>query len=148
MEKRKRNELVWLQQNEFSFVESLWFWVSVGSCKVLVGVIYRKQSLEYYNNRRSNDLIRQCCRMNTRNLLIIKSIASVLSEPLEIIFNKSLNTIGLPGAWKETIITPIHKKGDKTEVISFTSQVSKILKRTIRDEIVRHLERNDIITKH
>ena len=79
---------------------------------------------------------------------ILKSLASVLSKPLDIIFNNSLNTGRLLGAWKEAIITPIHKKGDKTEVISFTSQVSKILKRTIRDEIVRHLERNDLITQY
>ena len=60
---------------------------------------------------------------------ILKSLASVLSKPLDIIFNNSLNTGRLLGAWKEAIITPIHKKGDKTEVNNYrTISISYILR--------------------
>ena len=84
---------------------------------------------------------------------ILKSLACELSIPFEIIFNKSLRTGRLPRAWKEAVITPIHKKGKKNEVtnyrpISLTSQVCKILEKIIRDRIVNHLEMNKLITEH
>ena len=52
---------------------------------------------------------------NNVHPFILKSLESVLSEPLEIIFNKSLSTgrLPLPGAWKEAIITLIHEKETK-----------------------------------
>jgi hypothetical protein len=41
--------------------------------------------------------------------------AELLSEPLAIIFNKSLGEKYVPPDWKEAVITPIYKKGKRTD---------------------------------
>ena len=51
--------------------------------------------------------------------LILKSLAAAFTEPFEVIFIKCLNTGRLPRDWKEAIITPIYKKGNKTEVTNY-----------------------------
>ena len=74
---------------------------------------------------------------------LLKNCTHSISSPLVIIFNISLRTGSIPNEWKTANIVPIHKKGDKNCIknyrpISFTSIVSKIFERQIRDEILSH----------
>ena len=53
--------------------------------------------------------------------------------------------------WKEANIVPIYKKGKKSDPnnyrpVSLTSTVSKIMETILRDEIVSHLEGNNLIS--
>ena len=43
-------------------------------------------------------------------ITIIKSVSEFISVPLDILFNKSLNSGILPTDWKCATVTPIHKK--------------------------------------
>ena len=66
-----------------------------------------------------------------------------ISQPLSIIFNKSLLLGFVPSCWKIALITPILKKGDKSDPcnyrrISLFSCLSKILKILICTEVLSH----------
>ena len=80
---------------------------------------------------------------------VIKEAASELAPALAVIFNKSVSSGQVPCQWRNSIITPIHKKGPKTDPanyrpISLTSVVCKILERIIVDEITCHLKNNTL----
>ncbi|ORD93263.1 RTJK, partial [Enterospora canceri] len=81
---------------------------------------------------------------------ILKEVKHQISKPLAIIFNKSLRNGKVPSDWKRANVTPIFKKGDKSQPgnyrpISLTSVVCKLMETIIRDNMVKFLEDNDII---
>lgn len=66
------------------------------------------------------------------------------------IYKESLSSASIPYDWKIANITPIFKKGSKSDAgnyrpISLTSVCSKILESIIRDFIVQHLEKYDLL---
>ena len=84
---------------------------------------------------------------------IIHTLRDTLTEPIYIIFNKSLTEGKLPIQWKEAYIKPIFKKGSKHQTsnyrpVSLTAVCCKILERIIRKDIMSHLEGNKLITEH
>ena len=81
---------------------------------------------------------------------VIKSCPNSFAIALSHIFKSFFNTGSVPDAWKIAHITPIHKKGNKTEPtnyrpISLTALPCKIMERMIRDEMMNHLIRNELI---
>ena len=67
-----------------------------------------------------------------------------LAQPLATLFNISLRSGTVPQAWKEAIISPIFKKGKRSDpgnyrLISLTSVVCKLLEHLVRGHITRHL---------
>ena len=74
---------------------------------------------------------------------LLRKCSQSLAKPLSIIFNKSLQTGDVPAAWREANVSPLYKKGDKTNPlnyrpVSLTSTVGKVLETIIRDELVKH----------
>ena len=68
-------------------------------------------------------------------------------KPLIIIFNNSLNQGIFPKPWKQANVTPIHKKGDKTDVsnyrpISVLPICGKIFERIIYNSLYNYFEKN------
>ena len=81
---------------------------------------------------------------------ILKEAKNEIVKPLSILFNKSLLTGNVPCEWKLANVTPIFKKGSKSQPgnyrpISLTSVAGKLMESIIRDKIVKFLEENDII---
>ena len=81
---------------------------------------------------------------------ILKEAKSEIVKPLTILFNLSLRTGKVPNDWKLANVTPIFKKGCKSQPgnyrpISLTSIVCKLMESVIRDKIVHFMETNDII---
>ena len=77
-------------------------------------------------------------------LFCFKECAEELSIPLSILFNKSMETSTLPDHWKEALVIPAFKKGDRTRVnnyhpISLTLPICKIMESIIKDSIQQHL---------
>ena len=82
---------------------------------------------------------------------LIKECKDLLLEPLETIFQKSVGTSQIPNIWKEGNITAIFKSGTKTKAenyrpISLTSVPGKLLEKLVRDEIVSHMETNNLFS--
>ena len=82
---------------------------------------------------------------------MLKECALEVCVPLSIIFRKSLDEGIVCKNWKLANITPLFKKGDKNLVqnyrpISLTSVPCKILESLIKDQLVQHLEKFNIIT--
>ncbi len=68
------------------------------------------------------------------------------------IFQRSMDTGGVPEDWKSANVTPIFKKGAKSEPgnyrpVSLTSICCKLLESILRDVLMEHLERNKLINQ-
>ena len=86
---------------------------------------------------------------------VLKDFKWELARPLQLMFRKSLDAAAVPGSWKQGNITPVHKKGSRSlksnyRPISLTSLVCKIMEGIIKDSIVTHLSRNNLLepTQH
>lgn len=84
-------------------------------------------------------------------IICLKESAQELCTPLSILFTKSLASSALPKCWKEAMITPVYKKGDRSYVgnyrpISLTSPLCKIMESIIKDNIQEHLIVNNVIS--
>jgi ribosomal protein L29 len=76
---------------------------------------------------------------------VLKELKKELAEPLTIIYNKSLKEGVLPEDWKSAQITPIYKKGCKTDPgnyrpVSLTSIACKILESIVRKPLINHFK--------
>lgn len=81
----------------------------------------------------------------------LKDYANELAPPMALLFQSSLNHGILPDDWKIASVTPIFKKGDKTDPsnyrpISLTCITCKILEHIIHCAIINHLEINDTLS--
>ena len=90
------------------------------------------------------------CGSDDIHSYVLRETAKEMSVPLSLIFQKSLDEGICPEEWKCANVTPIHKKGDRSEPsnyrpVSLTSQVCKVLESIIRDRIVEHLTENNLL---
>ena len=84
---------------------------------------------------------------------IVKDVGDLVSKPLSMIFNSSLEKGVFPDIWKLARVTPIFKSGAKKDVnnyrpISVISIFSRILERIVHDQIFEFLLENNVITKN
>ena len=82
---------------------------------------------------------------------ILKLCAKELAPILTTLFQASLNQGIIPKDWKEANITPIFKKGEKTNAenyrpVSLTSIICKLLEHIVHSSIMDHFEKNNILT--
>ena len=82
---------------------------------------------------------------------ILKIGAKELSPILTKIFQWSLDAGQVPSDWKEAMVVPIFKKGDKHQPanyrpISLTSITCKVLEHIIHSSVMKHLDRHHILT--
>ncbi len=73
-------------------------------------------------------------------------------QPLQTIFQRSLEEGEVPGGWREAVVVPIYKNGLKNEPgnyrpVSLTSVPCKILETLIKEEIMNHIESNGLIRR-
>ena len=80
----------------------------------------------------------------------LKEIAEEICSPLTMILRKSLDQGVIPEDWRMANVSPIFKKGCRSEAsnyrpVSLTSQVCKIYESILRDAIIDHLVKNQLI---
>ncbi len=85
-------------------------------------------------------------------LRLLQELESELVEGLVLIFQRSIDTGVVPEEWKSANVTPIFKKGTKSDPgnyrpVSLTSICCKLLESILRDVLMAHLERNKLINQ-
>jgi hypothetical protein len=83
----------------------------------------------------------------------LKTNAKQLAEPLSKFFQASIDRGKIPDDWKEALVTPLFKKGDKSthsnyRPVSLTSICSKVLEHIIHSHIMKHLDKHQILTDY
>lgn len=81
----------------------------------------------------------------------LKEFASELAPALTLIFEASLSQASVPPDWNQALVTPIFKKGDRSNPanyrpISLTSVCCKVMEHIIHSQIMRHLDRHSILS--
>ena len=81
---------------------------------------------------------------------ILSLAADQLAPVLTAIFQSSLDVGELPIEWKDALISPIYKKGDRSSVANYkpvplTCVVCNVLEHIIHSSVMKHLEKFDII---
>ena len=89
--------------------------------------------------------------LDTLRAETIKQIAGYITDPLEYIFNKSLNCGTFPRAFKTAIIKPLFKTGDRLDLhnyrpISLLSCLSKIYERIIKKRLSDYINRYHLLS--
>ena len=84
---------------------------------------------------------------------LLKETATEISRGLCILFTRSLQEGKLPSDWKQATVSPLFKKGCKSDPgnyrpISLTSVVGKVMERLIRDSIMLHLNTHNLLSEH
>ncbi|KAL5268182.1 hypothetical protein ACHWQZ_G002141 [Mnemiopsis leidyi] len=82
---------------------------------------------------------------------LLTSCKEQLAIPLTLFWSKSFDTGIIPDNLKTQYITPIFKKGDRTDSanyrpVSLTSHVMKTFERVLRKRLVEYLEKNSLIS--
>ena len=80
----------------------------------------------------------------------LKNTAIESAPILTHLFKQSLRNVIVPVSWKQANVTPVYKKGDKTDPgnyrpVSLTSLVCKTLEHVLVSQIMKHLELNQIL---
>ena len=92
----------------------------------------------------------KACRPDNLSPRVLSELADVLAEPLTALFQLSLDTGLVPKEWKQAIVTPIFKKGEKFlpsnyRPISLTCVVSKVLEHVVTSQLMDYAENNFIL---
>ncbi len=82
---------------------------------------------------------------------VLRETANVIAYPLSLVFNKSLSEGVVPEEWKIANVTAIFKKGNVTSAgnyrpVSLTSIVCKLLESLIRDQVMKFLDDNNLLS--
>ena len=84
---------------------------------------------------------------------LLKQCSDEITPILTKIFNSSITQGQAPKRWKEALITPIFKKGDRSKAsnyrpVSLTCICSKIFEHIMHSNIISHLESNNVLSDH
>ena len=83
---------------------------------------------------------------------VLRELGHSLGHPLAMLYRRSLDTGILPPVWKQGMVVPIYKKGDKHDPgnyrpVSLTSVPCKILESLIRDELMQYLTTHNLLAE-
>src|SRR6218665_3674293 len=72
-----------------------------------------------------------------------------IGEVLAQIFNKSMQTGDVPQEWRDALIVPLFKKGNRSDPrnyrpVSLISVVCKVMMRIVKDNVVEHLNEYNV----
>ena len=81
---------------------------------------------------------------------LLKAIGDEIAIPVTILFKQSLAEGCVPLDWRAANVMPIFKKGSRNKPenyrpVSLISQLSKVMESIIRDAIVEHLDRHNLV---
>ena len=82
--------------------------------------------------------------------VVLKELRDEISPIIQVLFQKSLNTGQVPKDWSTAIVSPLFKKGDKSDPanyrpISLTCILCKTMEHIIASNIARHFNAHQIL---
>ena len=82
--------------------------------------------------------------------IVLQTLHKELAPILQLIFQRSLDTGKLPDIWKEANVSPIFKKGEKSDPsnyrpISLTCVLCKVLEHIVASSVAKHFTELDIL---
>ena len=82
---------------------------------------------------------------------MLKELVSIISLPLSILLNRSMQEGVVPTDWKKAYVSAIYKKGSKSVAenyrpISLTSLVCKLMESFVKNEIMTHLITHNLLS--
>ncbi|XP_018497022.1 uncharacterized protein LOC108864959 [Galendromus occidentalis] len=85
--------------------------------------------------------------------IFFKKFAIFLAEPLTIIFERSYNDGEVPEFFRRSIVTPIYKKGNKSDPTNYRpiaqgSIACKVMEKLIAQHLIDFLTRNDLLDQY
>lgn len=83
---------------------------------------------------------------------VLKETVDIISYPLALLFNKSMQEGVIPSDWRRANVSPIYKKGCKMTAgnyrpVSLTSVVCRVMEGVIKEELVNFLEKNHLLSR-
>ena len=83
------------------------------------------------------------CGPDEIDIKMLQELIDCVADPITMLLKKSVDQGVLPNDWREAIVTPVFKKGAKSNAenyrpISLTSVVCKVLESIIKKQIVKH----------
>ena len=119
---------------------------------IQTGFSFSNISTEFVRNQLCNLQTNKSSGLDNIHTRFFKVGASVLAEPLTMMFNLSLSTNRIPAEWKTAKVTPLFKSGDTTDPenyrpISVLPVVCKIFERAIHDQLYSYLRHNRILSE-
>ena len=82
--------------------------------------------------------------------IVLQTLHAELTPILQVIFQKSLDSGKLPYIWKAANVSPIFKKGDKSDpkyyhLISLTCVLCKVLEHIVASNLTKHLANSNVL---
>ena len=82
---------------------------------------------------------------------LLKDAAEIITNPLTRIINASLSQAKIPADWKAAKVIPVYKAGKVNQIgnyrpISILPVISKLIKRAVQVQVVKHLRENNILS--
>ena len=90
------------------------------------------------------------CGPDKISVKLLQNVNHSIAGPLALLFSKSLEEGHVPRDWRDAHVVPIFKKGAKSKPcnyrpISLTSVVCRLMETLLKNEIIRHLNNNNLI---
>ena len=78
--------------------------------------------------------------------IVLKELRLEIAPIIQLIFERSLATGELPSDWTKANVSPIFKKGDKSDpAISLTCILCKVMEHIIASNLTQHLNKYNIL---
>ena len=82
---------------------------------------------------------------------LLKELATELAPLVTCLFNKSITSSDIPREWKSQWVSPVYKKGTKSEAanyrpVSLTCILSKLMEHTLCTHIRAHLDKHSVLS--
>ena len=82
---------------------------------------------------------------------ILRAASEELAPILSRVYQFPLVNVEVPSGWREALIVPLFKKGQKQQpssdkLVSLTSVACKVLEHIVHSNIIRHFDQNNILT--
>ena len=94
--------------------------------------------------------VSKCPGLDEIHPKLLFELRKKIAKPLSVLYNSSLRSGVVPDEWKEAGVTPLFKKGKKSDAqnyrpVSLTSIICKIMESILKDEILNHINKHSLI---